>query len=178
MAIGALASIIMGVGGGAARENIVLSFYGHDPFVNAVSTASGVGVIVSIPGALGYVVAGWGQTLSAAGVRWVTSPGIAFALLTPVSLLTVPYGVALAHHLEKRHPRVRACDLLDFCQRRFRFYFAMAILTRSSVGRRRRSGSAPQRVVAALMPKSVRSSPNIFQCSPSKRCIWYCRMIR
>jgi uncharacterized protein YjiS (DUF1127 family) len=33
----------------------------------------------------------------------------------------------------KTAPRVRACDLLDFCQRRFRFYFAMAILTRSSV---------------------------------------------
>jgi uncharacterized protein len=99
VAIGALASI-MGVGGGLLA-NIVLSFYGR-PIRNAVSTASGVGVIVSIPGALGYVVAGWGQTSLPPGSMGYVS-GIAFALLTPVSLLTVPYGVALAHHLEKRH---------------------------------------------------------------------------
>ena len=81
--------------------NIVLSLYGR-PIRNAVSTASGVGLIVSIPGALGYAIAGWDQTsLPPLSLGYVSAIG--FVLLTPLSLLTVPYGVALAHRLEKRH---------------------------------------------------------------------------
>jgi uncharacterized protein len=99
LTIGALASI-MGIGGGLLA-NIVLSLYGR-PIRNAVSTASGVGLIVSIPGALGYAIAGWGHTsLPPLSLGYVSA--VAFVLLTPLSLLTVPYGVALAHRLEKRH---------------------------------------------------------------------------
>lgn len=115
LAIGALASI-MGIGGGLLA-NIVLSLYGR-PIRNAVSTASGVGLIVSIPGALGYALAGWGQTsLPPLSLGYVSAIG--FVLLTPLSLLTVPYGVALAHRLEKRHLEFALAIYLIFISANF-----------------------------------------------------------
>jgi uncharacterized protein len=62
----------------------------------AVATASGVGVLVSLPGTLGYVLAGWGRgDLPPLSLGYVSL--IPFALLTPVSVFATRWGVALAH---------------------------------------------------------------------------------
>src|SRR5438477_3507916 len=52
-----LLSTLMGVGGGLFA-NLLLTFYGR-PIHQAVATSSALAVLISIPGALGYVYAGW-----------------------------------------------------------------------------------------------------------------------
>src|ERR1700746_457863 len=54
--VGILAPL-MGVGGGLF-SNLLMTFYGR-PIHQAVATSSALAVLVSIPGALGYVYAGW-----------------------------------------------------------------------------------------------------------------------
>ena len=51
------ASSLMGIGGGAI-SNMIFSFYGRS-IHQAVATSAGLGVPISIPGALGYVAGGW-----------------------------------------------------------------------------------------------------------------------
>ncbi|MBR0797566.1 sulfite exporter TauE/SafE family protein [Bradyrhizobium jicamae] len=107
---------LMGIGGGLVA-NVVLSLY-RFPIHAAVATASGVGVIVSIPGAIGYVVAGWGHPgLPPLSLGYVSLIG--FALLTPLSLLTVRYGVSLAHQLNKRQMEIALSAYLIFISLRF-----------------------------------------------------------
>lgn len=111
-----LSSSLMGIGGGLLA-NLVLSLYGM-PIHAAIATASGVGLIVSIPGAFGYVVAGWNQAaLPPLSFGYVSIIG--FALLTPLSLMTVQYGVNVAHRLEKRQMEVALSAYLFFVAMRF-----------------------------------------------------------
>jgi uncharacterized protein len=56
LAIGLL-STLMGVGGGLF-SNLLMTFYGR-PIHQAVGTSSALAVLISIPGAIGYVYAGW-----------------------------------------------------------------------------------------------------------------------
>lgn len=112
--IGSSASL-MGTGGLVA--NVVLSLY-KSPIHMAVATASGVGLIVSIPGALGYILSGWGHPgLPPMSLGYVSLIGV--ALLTPLSLLTVPYGVNLAHQLKKRQMELALAAYLVFISLRF-----------------------------------------------------------
>src|SRR5260221_168391 len=52
-----LLSTLMGVGGGLF-SNLLMTFYGR-PIHQAVATSSALAVLISIPGALGYIYAGW-----------------------------------------------------------------------------------------------------------------------
>src|SRR6202022_2339408 len=54
--VGILATL-MGVGGGLF-SNLLMTFYGR-PILQAVATSSALAVLISVPGALGYVYAGW-----------------------------------------------------------------------------------------------------------------------
>ncbi len=94
---------LMGIGGGLVA-NVVLSLY-RFPIHAAIATASGVGLFVSIPSTLGYIFAGWNHPdLPPLSLGYVSVIG--FALLTPLSLLTVRYGVALAHQMPKRQMEI------------------------------------------------------------------------
>jgi uncharacterized protein len=113
--IGSSASL-MGIGGGLVA-NVALTLH-RFPIHAAVATASGVGLFVSIPGALGYVVAGWSHAnLPPFSLGYVSLIG--FALLTPLSLLTVSYGVNLAHQMQKRQMEVALSLYLIFMSLRF-----------------------------------------------------------
>ena len=113
--IGSSASL-MGIGGGLVA-NVALTLH-RFPIHAAVATASGVGLFVSIPGALGYVVAGWGHPdLPPFSLGYVSLIG--FALLTPLSLLTVGYGVNLAHQMQKRQMEIALAIYLIFISLRF-----------------------------------------------------------
>lgn len=115
LVIGSSASL-MGIGGGLVA-NVVLSLYKF-PIHAAVATASGVGLIVSVPGAIGYVVTGWSQQgLPPWSLGYVSLIG--FALLTPLSLVTVRYGVSLAHQLNKRQMEMALSAYLIFVSLRF-----------------------------------------------------------
>ncbi len=94
-----LASALMGIGGGAIT-NLLLTLHGRS-IRNSVATASAVGVLISIPGALGYVWAGWGRAgLAPFSLGFVSV--LAFALMVPTTLLTTRIGVRLAHSLPPR----------------------------------------------------------------------------
>ena len=96
-------SALIGIGGGLLA-NLAMTWHGF-PIRKAVATSSGVGVFVSIPGALAYMVTGWGHAglppLSAGYVSLV-----AVALLTPISVYTTRWGVALTHSLNRRRLEV------------------------------------------------------------------------
>jgi uncharacterized protein len=98
LAIG-LVSALMGIGGGAV-STLFLTVYGR-AIRNAVATSAGVGVLISLPGTLGYVLAGWGRAgLPADAIGFVSLLGL--ALVAPLSLLTAPVGVKLAHTMPPR----------------------------------------------------------------------------
>ncbi|MBP7243070.1 MAG: sulfite exporter TauE/SafE family protein [Amaricoccus sp.] len=94
-----LLGALMGVGGGA-MSNLVLTLYGV-PIHNAVSTGAGVGILISVPGALGYMAAGWGKPgLPPDAIGYVSL--LAFVVTIPTSILTTRLGVWLAHAMSRR----------------------------------------------------------------------------
>jgi uncharacterized membrane protein YfcA len=92
-------SALMGIGGGQLAT-MYMTFYNRT-IHQAVATSSGVGILISIPGAIGYALAGLDKPhLPPLSLGFVSLIGIiAFA---PVSVLTAPLGVRLAHALTKR----------------------------------------------------------------------------
>lgn len=95
-----LLSALMGIGGGSI-VNLVMSFCNR-PIHQSVATASGVGVLISIPGALGFVWAGWSRMgeLPPLSLGFVSLIGA--ALIMPTSVWVAPFGAHLAHRLPKR----------------------------------------------------------------------------
>jgi uncharacterized membrane protein YfcA len=111
-----VSSALMGIGGGLVA-NLMLTLY-RIPVHAAVATASGVGVFVSIPGAIGYIVSGWGRSgLPPLSLGYVSLIGV--ALLTPLSIATAKYGAALAHRLEKRQLEIALAVYLCLISLRF-----------------------------------------------------------
>lgn len=92
-------STLMGVGGGV-MNNTFMTLYGR-PMHQAVATSSGVGVLIAIPGTIGYIWAGWGNPLlpiaSTGYINW-----IAVAMIIPAALFATPYGVRIAHAASRR----------------------------------------------------------------------------
>jgi uncharacterized protein len=99
LAIGVFSSL-MGISGGML-SNIALMIFGRT-IHQAVATSSGLGVIISIPGAIGYMVAGLPKMslLPPLSVGFVSLLGL--ALLAPLSMLLAPVGAQLAHAVSRR----------------------------------------------------------------------------
>jgi uncharacterized protein len=102
-----LLSTLMGVGGGLFA-NLLMTFYGR-PIHQAVATSSALAVLISIPGALGYVYAGWPVASRFPDVAALQLPFalgyvslIGALLVMPTTLITAPLGVKVAHALSKR----------------------------------------------------------------------------
>ena len=106
LCIGLLATL-MGVGGGLFA-NLLMTLYGR-PIHQGVATSSAIAVLISIPGALGYVYAGWPVAAHYPDVLALQAPLtfgyvslIAALLVMPTSLLTAPLGVKVAHAMSKK----------------------------------------------------------------------------
>jgi uncharacterized membrane protein YfcA len=99
-----LAGSLMGVSGGSL-SNIVLTLYGK-PIHNAVATSAGLGVPITIVGAVGYALAGLPHRalLPPLSVGFVSLIGV--AVMAPVSSFTAGYGARLAHNLSRRRLEV------------------------------------------------------------------------
>jgi uncharacterized membrane protein YfcA len=102
-----LLSTLMGIGGGLF-SNLLMTFYGR-PIHQAVATSSALAVLISIPGAIGYVYAGWPAAAHYPGVAALQLPFalgyvslIGAVLVMPTSLLTAGLGVRVAHAMSKR----------------------------------------------------------------------------
>lgn len=115
MTIG-LVSAIMGIGGGAL-SNLFLTLHGV-PIHRAISTSAGVGVLIAIPGTIGYALAGFGRADLPPGTLGFVSV-FAFALTIPTSLLTTRFGVALAHRLSRRSLEIAFGSFLVLVASRF-----------------------------------------------------------
>ncbi len=95
-AIVGLLSALMGIGGGAI-SNLILTLNGRG-VREAVSTSAGVGVLIAIPGTLGYIISGWGKPgLPHDALGFVSV--LALCLTMPTALLTTSLGVRVAHAL-------------------------------------------------------------------------------
>ncbi|TKT71155.1 sulfite exporter TauE/SafE family protein [Afipia massiliensis] len=102
-----LLSTLMGIGGGLF-SNLLMTFYGR-PIHQAIGTSAGLAVLISIPGALGYIYAGWPAAPRFPEVAALQLPFavgyislIGAALVMPTSMLVAPLGVRVAHLLTKR----------------------------------------------------------------------------
>lgn len=95
-----LFSSLIGVAGGAL-STLFLTLFGETIHV-AIATSSGLGVLISVPGALGYMIAGWPQhaQLPPLSVGYVSFLGL--LLFAPASVLAAPFGARLAHNLSRR----------------------------------------------------------------------------
>ncbi len=92
-------SAMMGIGGGTLTvPTLVLFDY---PVKRAVATAAAIGLLIAVPGTIGFVLSGLGQAgLPPFSVGYVNLIG--FALLFPVTTLTAPWGAKLAHAIRPR----------------------------------------------------------------------------
>lgn len=95
-----LGSALMGVGGGAI-SNMIFSFHSR-PIHEAVATSSGLGVLISIPGAIGYIIGGWSQMSQLPPLSLGYVSIIALALIGPLTAFSAPFGARLAHRLSRR----------------------------------------------------------------------------
>ena len=112
-------SALMGIGGGQL-SSLFMTFYGR-PIHQAVATSSGLGVLISIPGALGFIYAGWPKmalgTLPPLSLGYVSLIGM--ILFIPTSIWTAPIGASLAHRLSKRRLEIAFGLFLLFVASRF-----------------------------------------------------------
>ncbi len=91
-------SVLMGIGGGVFN-NILMTLCGRE-LHKAVATSSGVGVLIAIPGVLGFMWAGAGHgDLPAGSIGFVNILGV--LLVIPASMMMAPYGARLAHRLSR-----------------------------------------------------------------------------
>lgn len=95
--IGALSSLL-GIGGGVFGVTL-MTFYGKTMH-NAVATAAGFGVAIGLPGALGFMVAGFDEAGRAPlSLGYVNLP--AFVALASTAIFLAPIGAKLAHSLDE-----------------------------------------------------------------------------
>lgn len=112
-----LVSSLVGVSGGSI-SNAVLTFYGRS-MQQAVATSAGIGVPITIAGAIGYILAGWRYTpqMPVLSLGFVSLIGV--ILIAPVSIFTASYGVRLAHWLPRRKLEIAFAIFLAVVSLRF-----------------------------------------------------------
>jgi len=93
-------SAMMGVGGGAVAT-LVLTLYGQ-PMLSAVGISAGVGVIISVIGTIGFIIAGLPHQdlMPPLSIGYVSLIGL--ALMGPVSAFFAPYGARIAYAISRR----------------------------------------------------------------------------
>ena len=93
----ALFSTLMGIGGGTFGVPL-MSLYSM-PIHRAVATASGFGILISVPSLIGFLFLSVPDA-PPFSIGAVNLP--AFAVVIPMTLLTTPYGVRLAHAMDPK----------------------------------------------------------------------------
>ncbi|MCF3642573.1 sulfite exporter TauE/SafE family protein [Rhizobium sp. TRM95111] len=92
-------STLMGIGGGTLTVP-TLSIFSY-PVRRAVGTASVIGLVIALPGTLGYIINGWGKAgLPVYSLGYVNLAGMIAIVLT--SLWFAPLGARTAHTIEPR----------------------------------------------------------------------------
>lgn len=93
-------SALMGIGGGSLSVPTLVAF--GNSMHKAVGTSAALGVLLSVPATIGFVVSGWevvGRPPLSLG--YVNIP--AMMLIGIMAASIAPFGAALAHRLEQKH---------------------------------------------------------------------------
>ena len=96
-AIGSVSSM-MGIGGGTLSVPAMTLTGGA--IHTSVGTAAFFGLLLAVPGTLGYLLASPGVTLPGATIGLVSLA--ALAVVAPLSMCTAPLGARVAHSLDRR----------------------------------------------------------------------------
>ncbi len=89
-------SAMMGIGGGTLSVPI-MTLHGR-PVRQAVGTSSAIGLVIGVPGTIGFIVTGWGlPNLPPFSLGYVSVIG--FLAIVPTTVLAAPWGAKLAHWL-------------------------------------------------------------------------------
>jgi uncharacterized membrane protein YfcA len=108
--IGTLSSLV-GIGGGAVSVP-VMSLFGV-PLRTAVGTSSAFGMLIAIPGTIGFILSGWGlQGLPEYTLGYVSLMGL--LVLLPTTAATAPLGAKVAHMLPRKFLRLGFSLFLTF----------------------------------------------------------------
>jgi uncharacterized membrane protein YfcA len=111
-----LVSVLMSIGGGVFVTTM-MALYGR-PMQNAVATSSGFGPLIAIPGAFGFVWAGWRVAgLPPGSLGYVSLLGA--ILIIPTSVLAAPIGVRIAHGISRRQLELAFATFLLLVSVRF-----------------------------------------------------------
>ena len=88
-------SVLMGIGGGSFGVP-TMSLY-NVAIHRAVATAAGFGVIIAVPSVIGFLLV---DLDTAPPLTLGAVNGVAFVLIIAMTLITAPWGAALAHRLD------------------------------------------------------------------------------
>ena len=98
VAIGGISSM-MGIGGGTLSVATLTLF--NQPIHRAVGTAALFGLLISLPGTIGFIIGGLDDTRVPPGnLGYVSLVGV--ALIAPATWLAAPLGAAFAHGMSPR----------------------------------------------------------------------------
>lgn len=112
----------MGIGGGTLAVPIFTLF--RVPIHRAVGTAAVLGLVIGVPGAIGFAISGWGQPgLPPASLGYVNL--IAFGLIVPTSALCSPLGARLAHAISA--PKLRTAFAIFLAVTSARMFYGVFI---------------------------------------------------
>lgn len=93
-AIGFL-SVLMGIGGGSFGVPVMTLY--NMPIHRAVATAAGFGMIIAVPSAIAFLTV---DTIVAPPLTIGSVNLVAFVLVVTATLISAPWGAALAHRLD------------------------------------------------------------------------------
>ncbi len=96
--IGTLSSM-MGIGGGVMSV-MTMNLFGV-PIHRAVGTAALLGLAISLPGTIAFIIAGWDDPRILPGSLGYVSL-VGFACIAPATVLTAPLGAKIAHSFTER----------------------------------------------------------------------------
>jgi len=93
-------SSMMGIGGGTFSV-MILTLFGKS-IHKAVGTAALFGLFIAVPGTIGFIIAGWGNSMTPPYSLGFVSL-IGFALIAPTTVLVAPIGARIAHGMSQRN---------------------------------------------------------------------------
>lgn len=96
--IGSLSSL-MGIGGGTIGVPLLTLF--NYPIRLAVATGAALGLIISVPGTVGFVIAGLGAGVDLPGTLGYVNV-LGFAAIIPATMWMAPKGARMAHSIPPR----------------------------------------------------------------------------
>ncbi|HEY1934771.1 MAG TPA: sulfite exporter TauE/SafE family protein [Acetobacteraceae bacterium] len=121
-----LGSSLMGISGGSL-VTMILTLY-RKPIHNAVATAAGLGVPITLVGTIGYMIAGlpYRAELPPLSLGFVSVIGV--VLIAPLASLVAPFGARLAHLLPKRALEISFGVFLLLASSRFLVSLVLSIV--------------------------------------------------